>query len=101
MPASQAQPTPAAAGPTPRSLARDTARSVPLLPNTALAPPAIGLMIGLAGLALILRGVRRVRRAARLIEPQIAALRRMRELLRRRGENHGRHTGQAYSDEQH
>ncbi|MBK9945473.1 MAG: hypothetical protein IPP13_28115 [Kouleothrix sp.] len=101
MPASQAQPTPAAAGPTPRSLARDTARSVPLLPDTALAPPAIGLMVGLAGLALILRGVRRVRRAARLIEPQIAALQRMRELLRRRGENHGRHTGQAYSDEQH
>jgi hypothetical protein len=52
-----------------------------LLPNTAGVPPSIALVGGLCGMALVIHGVRRVRRAAGLFGQQAAALGRLAALL--------------------
>jgi hypothetical protein len=56
-------------------------RLLVLLPDTAAVPPTIGIVSALIGLALIVHGVRRVRRAAMLLEQQRAAISRLVALL--------------------
>jgi hypothetical protein len=55
--------------------------SIVQLPNTAAAPPSIGLMALLVGLALIIHGFRQVCRAAAQLERQGAALARLARLV--------------------
>jgi len=56
-------------------------RQIVQLPNTAAMPPAIGFVAGLLGLALLIHGLRRVRRAAAQLDRQSAALARLAALL--------------------
>lgn len=86
-PAESAPPQPAQIAPAPQEAPaalepkQAQQRPVVLLPNTAATLPAAGFVVGLLGLALVVHGLRRVRRAAAQLDRQGAALGRLAALL--------------------